>query len=584
MYKQKKLFSILLLMLLVSPLLALSVPAQTGSLAVWENIAGGTLTSTWSETSAANWKGQNVSGSWEYNCTSTASYNWTYNNTIRGDRWFHTWEVTSNDAETGVGSTQQVNATRYYAMIYYLDFNGTGPECYLLYYRDGTIYYWNGTGDEWTDNQSNATDYSCDDEIDFYSGWVRAKALWNWNQDDGTTNCTARFKIWDPSGDEGRLWWIDTNFTRYVGDTTTSFYSGLLCDHSWDLDPTETDYRRIFFWNLSYDLYADVAPAYISYIGVPQVHAEDLIMDLIDMMGEDYWNLTQSFKTLINLWDLTSFYEINDYTKIESQNDTIYVFTVMTTEWQDWWEAYMGEPWDYDMVFPNNMLMFYIYCPIDGTAGGSTDYARVRFDFKNDGYTADDYTVIMKDSLYFWHGWTNVTGDESEWYGSGGDADVDDNSTWGYNFRGDDYAGYVSFLNWDLISNETDVNTPVNISISFYDNATSNFCSWQDWDELGDLVPYVATDNNTWRESAWNDTGTWGILEIEGGALDFDDPVDPHSISVQTDFITGTIIPMLVMFTVSGMLLAGGISRETLMAAFMAALIGVIIIGVISGL
>ena len=80
-------------------MLAMIVPAsaQINSLVVWENIADGTLTSTWVENETADWKPQNVSGVWSYNCTVTKDVSFTFNESVNADRWFDTFEVVSLD-------------------------------------------------------------------------------------------------------------------------------------------------------------------------------------------------------------------------------------------------------------------------------------------------------------------------------------------------------------------------------------------------------------------------------------------------------------------------------------------------------
>lgn len=577
-------------------LCASSIPAQTGSLRVWENIADGTLTSDWWEsTSADYWKGQNVSGLWSYNFTDN-QVGWSNNYTYKAGRWFQTFEVLdTSDAEAGVGASQIIDDTRWYGVIYYLSFNGSTPECYLIYYNyTSEIYYWNGTG-EWSDNISFAYDYSGDCEVDYLTGGqARIKALWNWNIDDETSNCSVRFKIWDPSGDEPQYWMVDTNFTQHELDPfagiTDEYYPGIVADHSWDLDDATTLFRRIYFWDLAYDRYIDPM---VPYISCPQYSINDFLEWSDSVDDVDFWNYTQAWKDMINEWDLTSFFDFNSPSKTNAQNDTIYIFTVMFTDILDYWEDWTGEEWTYDMVFPNNILCNYIYMPTDGTSDGVEDFCRMRFDFDLDGYDETDFTSIMTgDDWYFYEGWTNMTLDDTEFYGSCGQLDVDEEGDWGYHFRDHDYVAYVSMLNWDLISDNTDAGNVINLSISFYDNASSEYCIWQDWDETTDLPDGTPSDNDTWMEDEWNTTTYWGLLGISGDPLDFEDPVEPseypHDYGETTNRLIYDVLPIILtvaLFVVLlTMILSGAGSIEEWIKLLIVIVIVVIVVQVILSL
>jgi hypothetical protein len=564
---------------------------QTDSLRVWENIADGTLTSDWWEsTSADYWKGQNESGEWSYNFTDDA-LGWANNYTYKASRWFQTFEVLdTSDAEAGVGVGQIIDDSRFYAVIYYLSFNGTTPECYVMYYNTTEIYYLDdGVG--WDTNINNATDYSGDCEVDYLTGGqARIKAFWNWNIDDGTSNCSVRFKIWSPAGDEPQYWMVDTNFTYNdldpFGGITNEYYPGIVADHSWDLDPTTTLFRRIYFWDLAYDRY--ISPT-VPYISCPQYSIGDFIAWQETVDDVDYWNYTQAFKTMINEWDLTSYFDFNSPSKTNAQNDTIYIFTVMFTGILDYWEEWTGEEWTYDMVFPNNILINYIYVPIDGTSDSPDDYCRLRFDFDLDGYDATDFTsIITGDDWYHYTGWTNMTGDETEFYGSSGQIDVEDDSEWGTLFRDHEYAGYVSMLNWDLISDNLDAGNVVNLSISFYDNASSEYCVWQDWDKTTDLPDGSPSDNDTWMETAWNTTTYWGLLGISGDPLDFDDPVEDSIGEQTTTYLSSYVIPVifaaLLLIFILTLITTGNLTVETLITVLIIALLGIVTLVMLAGL
>jgi hypothetical protein len=173
------LLSILILTLMTAPL----VFAQTDSLSVWENVANGSLTSTWVENETADWKPQNVSGVWMYNCSVTADVSFTFNETYSADRWFDTFEVVSDDSEAGVGSVMVNNLTSYYAIIYYYSAVDIGPKdgspcAHLVCYDEDHFDYWNGTGFE--SNESNASDLDNGWEKDYSAGdFYRVKVMWD---------------------------------------------------------------------------------------------------------------------------------------------------------------------------------------------------------------------------------------------------------------------------------------------------------------------------------------------------------------------------------------------------------------------
>lgn len=551
---------LLMVMLLISLLLAPLASAQTGSLAVWENIVDGTLVCDWLETADDVWAGDNDSGIWKYNCTGTA-YNVSVNDTTIGDRWYQTFEVWTSDPTHGISAIQTVDVsaptTKFYAMEYYISEGGITPAAYIVYHEDGTNYYWDTTNDQWDSNVSNATDYSGQQEIDFYSGtdYAKVKALWNWaDYDTGDDmNCTARFKIWLNTGDEPRTWMIDDAFTMYGATTEQAYYAGVGANHT-DVGSGTTTFRRLFFWNLSWDMDTPCGGGTLPYIGVPQMTSADFIQALEDMTSDDdFYNQTKTVMDNVNTWDLTSFYnESYDVAKTGSQNDTAYIFSILTTGWEDTFETYfdVDEFYDYyEAPFPNNMLILYGYNPTDGTVDESgealtwTDNFRVRFDFDGDGYDATDYTFLVDGTgtLYGYHGWTQVIPDSPDyWYGVGECTAQSDDTYWGRVFRDDTYPAYYMILNWDLISGDTDAGTCVNTSISFYDNETGNTIIWQDWLEDNDtsLSAHAPSDNATWQEV--NTTTYWGMLNIEGSSLDFTDPDDPNDTpSHDVDDATG---------------------------------------------
>jgi len=593
---KKKFLPFFIMVMLIMTFVTSAVMAQTGSLAVWENVADGTLICDWDETADDVWTADNYSGLWLYNCTGKA-YNVSINSTTIGQRWMQTFEVLTSDPTHGISAIQTLDTTlpttRFYAMEYYISHAGVSPKAYIVYHQDGTNYYWNTTAKDWDANVSNATDYSGQQEIDFYSGetFARVKAQWNWGDYDtgDDLNCTARFKIWLTDGDEPRTWMIDDAFSMYSGTSDQSWYAGIGANHTHTADGV-TEFRRIFFWNLSYDYDEEchTVDEKIPYIGVPQVDAETMLTAIASWSGTDFYNHTVAFRDAINEWDVTSFYnESYDASKDGSQNDTVYIFSLLTTGWDDFFEEYFDDFWDgYDEYFPNNILVVIAFNTLDGTIDGDDtamdwdDICRLRFDFDGDGYDATDYTfwVDGTEQLYGYRGWTHVIPDSPDyWYGSGNIDDTIDDASWGRIFRDYDYPSYQFFLNWDLISGETDAGECVNISIGFYDNETTDaMCFWQDWNLTNDTTPNTpATDNKTWMEEAWNTTTNWGILRIEGGALDFEDPDNPNdddspNYSETTENLLDNVIPILVavvaVLMIIGLLFTQGVTTETLMA------------------
>lgn len=536
-------------MLVALSLLLSVVPlasAQTDSLAVWENIADGTLTSTWAETSAANWKGQNESGVWSYNNTATASLNWTYNASITGSRWMQTWEATCDDPEGGIGSAMFVDATHYYAVIYYLSFNGTDPAIYIIYDNAGTVSYWDATPGEWTTNQSNATDYT-NYEKDYQNGWVRFKALWNWN--DALDSCTVRFKAWETTGDELPIWLCDTN----ISAAQTSTYPGLVVDKRWDLDAATTLFRRIWFWNLSYTMTVGLNHV----IDCPTVSINDLLTTWVDAEDPDLWNATQLYKDFINLFDLTSFYDDDFYMAPANQNDTVYVFTMMVTDMDDFWDMYFPAPPD---DLPDNVLLFSIYETIDGSDNTSDDFL-IRWDTDNDGvYEATDVAMWTNDTLtMYYNGWTPVDAPEVPNYvvmASGAST----SSYAGEVFRDALYWTRAVIINWDVMMNgssgERIGSDECRMSMVFYDNNTDEFATLQDFYPGDDDDHYINTDGrNKSRNPVWyeeNDSSFWTLFTVDTGITgeplsDPDDPAAPPSESLGWAGAVAKIILELVL-------------------------------------
>jgi hypothetical protein len=546
---QTKKASILLILGIVLTLITPLSVAQTDSLAVWENIAGGVLTSTWVENETADWKPQNDSGVWEYNCTVTADVSFTFNETVNADRWFDTFEVVSDDSEAGVGSVMVNNLTSYYAIVYYYvstDHGDGGPECHLMCYDEDHFDYWNGTGFE--SNASNATDLDNDWEKEYSNGdFFRVKVMWDFHS---TIGCSLHFKMWDPAGDEYPLWMVDLEFPNHPSITTTTFKSGLFVDSRYDLDASETDFRRIFFWNTSYDMYIPTLPIVNDYIACPTINCfdvYDIYTEYSDLDPDDIYNTTQLFKTYVNLWDLQVIYSEEFYDGAllpYNQNDSVYHFSLMFTDTRDFYESMFGPGLPDD--FPDNMLMLHSFVPIDGTSNDS-DFMLLRIDTdNNDVYDSYDYAIWSNDSdLILYQGWTPFTDTFFADMWSGGVY----TGEFGEVFRDKQYYEWQVFINWDKIYNgssgERIGDDLCRMSIGWYDYDTDEMSLLQDYCPTDDASPYPATDDPDF--STTNDSSNWLYFQVDTSISGepMADPEDPPAATSLIDNVMGVVWAMI---------------------------------------
>lgn len=586
---------------MITLLLPVTAVAQTDSLAVWENIADGTLTSTWYEEGTGEWTGQNDSGNWVYNCT-TDDWAWTYNATIIGDKWFQTFEVNTDDAEAGIASIMvpHVTGSDFYGVIYYLDGtdHGTGAEAYIVYCDSGVMNYWNSTGFE--TNVSNATDLSGNCEVDYLNADCRVKALWNWNTDDGSNNCTVRFKIWNPSGDEPIWWMVDESFPFFPTADETSYYPGLWVDSTYDLDASRTDFSRIFFWNLSYDTYAPALPVVNAQIRCPTITANNayiLYDELADLDFDDLWNRTQLLKEYVNLWDLTTIYTEDLWGDADNQNDTTYQFTIMMTDARAFYTGMFGPGIPDD--FPDNILGIRTFLTPDGSQNES-DYMLLRIDTdNNNNYDSYDYAIWSNDTdTILYQGWTPFV---DPWFG-----DLYSGPVWtgefGEQFRDEAYYMYEGFINWDKIYNGATgerVGTDIcRMSIGWYDNDTDVMLLLQDFDETEDTAPYPATDGRNVSLDptfmGFNDSQNWLYFWVDTSisGVPLADPDDPVSMYTNMDPTTSNllqnVLPVLIAIAVLGlivgMVFTMGATKESLITIMIVTIFAVILIQVILGL
>jgi len=580
--------------------------AQTNNLAVWENIADGTLTSTWVENETVDWKPQNASGIWEYNCTVTKDVSFTFNETGLADHWFNTFDVTSDDSECGVGSAMIVNLTSYYAIVYYYDSTDHGnglPSAHLMCMDTDHFEYWNGTGFE--SNSSNATDLDKDWEKDYTSGFFRVKVMWDFHS---TIGCSLHFKIWNAyGGDEYPEWMVDLEFPNHPSITTTVFHPGLFVDSRYDNDPSETDFRRIFFWDVEYDLYTPILPTVNEYIACPTINCNDVYVmydEYADMDPDDIYNQTQTLKEFVNLWDLQVIYseEFFDGAMLPyNQNDSVYLFSLMFTDTRDFFEGMFPGPLPDD--FPDNLLFMRAFLPIDGSSN-DTDFMLLRIDTdNNDAYDSYDYAIWSNDSdMITYQGWTPFT--------SGFFADMWSSSTgapdeFGNIFRDKLYYEWDFTLNWDKIYNgssgERIGDDLCRMSIGWYDHdtaLTSEMVFMQDYDPTDDDDPYPATDGMDFDDDPvfldFNDSSNWLYFQVDesisGEPLaDPEDPVsiyddlDPTTTNLLTNILP-LVIAVLLFVVVLGMIFTMGITKESLITILIISILAVIIIQVILGL
>jgi len=603
----KRIFTKIILFTLVTTLfLSMTASAQLNSLAVWENIADGTLTSTWTELVDGEWKGENQSGDWVYNCT-TDNYAWTYNNTVSGSRWFQTFEAQISNSDAGIGAIQTRNSSDFYGVLYYLDNtnipDGDGtPDAYIVYNDGGTMHYWNGSG--YDTNISNASDVAHNYEADLLNDYCRVKALWNWNTDDLTSNCTVRFKIWNPNGTEPLVWNVDEGFTYYTGAGYTSWKPGLFGDASFGAT-AEVDFRRIFFWNLSYDLYAPFLPTPISQIRCPTYDAMDFYDYLSDYIADDdVWNNTQRLKTWMNTWDLSSYYD-NNFFDGGDYNDTSYVFTNMLVDFEDAWEElYPADPLPDEV--PDNTLILMAYVPIDATPSTGDEFL-IRIDSdNNDVYDTYDYAFLCHadvDGFQAFQGNTELT-DADQWYGYIGINTITSGEM-GEMFADHTYKVWTAYINWDLLYNGTSglrIGDDIcRMSISVWNENDSLLSIWQDWDMTGDIDPYPASEeHNSSASPTWigqTDSSAWGVFWVDatlGGADPMADPDDPEQGSAYDDMdettrnllqdILPVLLAVLIFITIVGIIFTTGITKETLISIMILTILGIIIIQVVIGL
>jgi hypothetical protein len=579
--KQKA--SLLTLFLMMLMLTASLTTAQTDSLNVWENIAGGTLTTTWTEKTTTTWAPGNVSGIGYYNCT-TAGINWTTpSGAIFGDqghRWYQTFEVKVDDANMGIGCIYAYhNATNWDGWLYILDDRyDANPGLYLVKNAAGTVKYANATTG--TINMSNAIDYSGDCEVDYLNSVCRVKSIYN------GYNHSLMVKIWDPTGDEPVTWLYNSHSTKIKATASNNMTCGLLAICG-DGESDKAMFRRIFFWNLSYDLYGATTKPEIICPTYDAMSFFDFLMTLSD--APDLWNQTALMQGFFNSWDLTSTYTNKTFvTTKTNSNDTTYIFTNMLTNFVDFWEElFPADPLPDEA--PDNTLLFNIYATPDGTPyGEADDYILIRIDSDNNGvYNNYDYAIWGNatgfDTGHFYRGWTELT-DPDQWYGLVGEA-WSTSDDYGELFKDRGYHIWGVYINWDLLYNgatgERIGDDLCRMSISFYDKNSTHLIIGQDYNESNDRTNKTASDKHngllspTWEGA--NITTNWFYFQVDESLSgeQMADPDDPYYESypqVEINIVT-IAIPILLVVFLMFMVLSGAIATPQGIIAFLITLL-----------
>jgi hypothetical protein len=592
----------MIFILMVGMLMSLTgiVSAQLDSFNVWENISGGTLEAAWTEKTDADWSPGQLSSGGVYNCT-TKGINWTTPSGVifgdQGHRWLQTFEVKVNDSNLGIGCIYAYhNATNWDGWLYILEDKwDANAGFYLVKNTAGTVTYANATTG--TTNMSNATDYSSNVEVDYLNDYCRIKSMYN------GYNHSLQVKIWNPTGDEPISWLFDSHSTKIKATSSNNMTCGLLtiCD---DGISHRAVFRRIFFWNLSYDLYGAttkpkiVCPTYdaMSFYNFLQTFNN----------APDLWNQTQLMQGFLNSWDLTSFYTNDMFiTAKTNQNDTTYVFTNMLTDFIEFWEQlFPANPLPDEA--PDNTLLFNLYMTPDGTNyGEADDYVLIRIDSDNNGiYNSYDYAFWGNatgfDTGHFYKGWTERT-DPDQWYGLVGEA-WSTSDAFGELFRDRGYHVLGVYINWDLLYNGTShqrIGSDLcRMSISFYDKNSTNLTIGQDFNESNDRTMKSPSEMHTGGLTptwfGYNTTTNWFYFQVDESLSGepLSDPDDTESIYDNMDetteslltYVLPVIIAVAVLIVVVAMTLAMGITKETLVTIMMLGILAVILISVILNL
>jgi len=403
--------SVLATVLFLMMLLPTSI-AQTGSLAVFENCADGALVATWTENATDQWAPQNSSGDtrYKFNCTGVADGYGTVVNTTSGHRWFGYTEVQTNDTDLMVGPIFGYNGTEDY-MCVMLD--QAADSIFIAKYT-GDFAYFNTTDGSWEDERTNGTDYDGGGET-YYWEYVGNYSMMKWiyNSEPGQLN----FKTWTGAamGNEPTNWLINITHTNlsYSSDISQGLFS-----YNDKAEQMEAYFRRIMFWNLTYDTSASANPDFTGrpQIDVPIYDAATFATEMASLftMNDSAYNATTAVKDFLNLFDLQSFMRfpasLNE--TVDDQNDTIYVYSVLLNEVADAVdESFPAFPDNFTV--PDNLL----YIVVEDTTDGSdhaNDYCLLQFDCDADGTYEDwekSYYVVGNYSTDTYASYTGNTSD-----------------------------------------------------------------------------------------------------------------------------------------------------------------------------
>lgn len=549
----------ILILLFASPALA-----QTGSLAVFENCADGELINNWVENASIQWNPQNESGDcrYEWNCTgSEDGYGTTINETT-GHRWFGYTEVQSNDTSILTGPIIAYNNSEDYLCIL---MNQSAETIYICHYN-GSFTYYDATNDTWSTNMSNVTNYDTEDEQwywEYASDYCSMK--WLYNRYNGSIN----FKAWTGAAmsyTEPTSWLIDVNSDLFKYSSDVS--EGLVAADEMD-EAAEVYFRRIMFWNLTYELDETSGKPLIS---VPLYSAVTFFDEMGEMFeyADSFYNATTAVINFFNMFDLESWmeYPAEVDESAYDQNDTVYVFSLMLTQFK----AFVEDVWGDEAAYfaPDNLLFIAVEACTDGSDDDG-DYCLIQFDSDQDGDYEDWEKSYMISGNYSSDTATSYTGivadEEPTFYVLGDKQNSSDNIIM---HRFASYAWYLFLINPDYIltsdgGDPIDVDDYVNISIVIGDyNGTkvpADIQVWQGWNETTcDLNHSYGNSSAEFLSGLANITteDNWGLLWLDPEGGDEDHLYDPYvapTVSIDIDAVmvmVNVVVQVAVIFLFLG--------------------------------
>ncbi len=543
--------------------------AQTNSLAVFENCADGALVATWTENATDQWAPQNSSGDtrFKFNCTGVADGYGTVVNTTAGHRWFGYTEVQTNDTDLMVGPIFAYNGTEDYLCVL---LDQAAEKIYIAKWN-GSFYYFNSTDGSWEAAVANGTDYDSADE-QYYWEYASDYCLMKWiyNSEPGQLN----FKAWTGAamGNEPTNWLI--NITHANLSYSSDISQGLFAYND-KAELMEAYFRRIMFWNLTYELNATDVPQ----IPVPLYDAYTFATEMaaLHTMEDSAYNTTVAVRNLLNKFDLESFMRwpesLNE--AVDDQNDSIYVYSIGLTDFSDAVEESFSDFPD-DFTVPDNLLYIVVEDCTDGS-DHSNDYCLLQFDCDNDGtyedweksyYLSGNYSTDTYDSFT-----GNVSDGETSLNMFGW---VSNSSNLVRIHRFDDYKFYHFLIDpSELLLSDggspvgVDTEMGFSLVVSNYNetgDTAPELSVWQGWDESDGYLHNEST-GDPYSDDLFGNATTeevWGVLFFDGEAGEesewYEAPatVTPLSTTI-TDLLMAVIYFVLIMAIVG--IVAAGLSK-----------------------